>query len=130
VAAKGRRPPIPETVLPGARKLIAKCWESDRADWPSFEEIVERLADMEFRVRENVYSAKLALFVKKIEDRNCRINTRASSLIRSKSGINNSATAASHVQAGDRYLRSTRLINRPFYECPRSADNPSFFTNV
>jgi serine/threonine protein kinase len=68
VAIDGARPDIPDSVLPPVRALIGDCWEADPDDRPSFEEIVDRLAEMEFRVIEDVKSAKVAEFVRKIEE--------------------------------------------------------------
>jgi serine/threonine protein kinase len=62
------RPPIPEFVLPSARELIEDCWAVDPDDRPSFEEIVDRLAEMKFKVFWNVNSLKLLAFVKEIDE--------------------------------------------------------------
>jgi serine/threonine protein kinase len=67
VLVEDARPEIPGSVPPPARKLIADCWEADPDDRPSFEEIVDRLAAMQFRVSANVNSAKVRAFVKSIE---------------------------------------------------------------
>jgi hypothetical protein len=55
-------------VAPPARALIADCWAQDPDDRPTFEEIVDRLAEMEFRVAAKVKSAKVAEFVTWIEE--------------------------------------------------------------
>jgi hypothetical protein len=55
-------------VLPAARQLIADCWEADADERPTFEEIVDRLAEMEWKVAADVKSAKVAEFVKMIEE--------------------------------------------------------------
>jgi serine/threonine protein kinase len=68
VAVEGARPAIPNDVLPPARALIEDCWAADPDDRPTFEEIVERLAEIDFRVIADVDSAKVAAFVKRIED--------------------------------------------------------------
>jgi TPR repeat protein len=68
VAVTYKRPLIPESVLPFTRQLINQCWEEKPENRPSFEEIVERLKKIKFKVMENVNSAKLAEFVKKIEE--------------------------------------------------------------
>jgi serine/threonine protein kinase len=68
VAVENGRPEIPDSVLPPARALIQDCWEADPDDRPSFEEIVDRLAEMQFRVSANVNSAKARAFVKSIEE--------------------------------------------------------------
>jgi hypothetical protein len=67
VAIKHAMPEIPKFVLPSARELITDCWAEDPADRPSFEEIVDRLKQMRFKVMPNVNSLKLAAFAKVIE---------------------------------------------------------------
>jgi serine/threonine protein kinase len=62
------RPEFPEFVRPAVRALIEDCWASDPDERPSFVEIVDRLAEMQFRVTENVDSRKLAQFMKTIEE--------------------------------------------------------------
>jgi hypothetical protein len=68
VAVAGRRPEIPDSVLPDVRAVIEDCWEDDPEDRPSFASIVDRLAEMQFKVTEGVNSAKIARFVNSIED--------------------------------------------------------------
>jgi serine/threonine protein kinase len=68
IAIEEARPEIPESVPAPARALIEDCWAADPDDRPTFEEIVDRLAEMEFKVTAYVNSAKVANFVKKIED--------------------------------------------------------------
>jgi hypothetical protein len=48
-------PDIPDSVLP--------CWEIDPDDRPSFAGLVDRLAEMQFKVTADVNSAKLSAFV-------------------------------------------------------------------
>jgi hypothetical protein len=67
VVVKETRPDIPDFVLPRVRGLIRDCWADDPGERPLFEEIVERLADMEFIVVPNVNPAKVKKFVKSIE---------------------------------------------------------------
>jgi aurora kinase len=67
VVIKRERPDIPKFVLPNTRELIEDCWATDPGDWPSFEEIVERLVKMKFKLMSNVNSHKISEFVKKIE---------------------------------------------------------------
>jgi hypothetical protein len=55
-------------VVPRARALIADCWEADPDDRPTFAEIVDRLVEMEFKVTATVNSAKVAKFVRRIEE--------------------------------------------------------------
>jgi hypothetical protein len=68
VAIEGARPEIPQSVLSAARALIEDCWEADPDDRPTFEEIVDRLAGMEFKVIVDVNSAKVVKFVRRIEE--------------------------------------------------------------
>jgi serine/threonine protein kinase len=68
VCLKNVRPEIPKFVLPSARELITDCWGIDPGYRPSFEEIVDRLVEMKFKLIPKVNSAKLAEFVKKIEE--------------------------------------------------------------
>jgi serine/threonine protein kinase len=68
IAIDGARPEIPDFVLPEAQALIRDCWEPDPHDRPTFDEIVDRLEEVEFKVTENVSSIKVADFVKRIED--------------------------------------------------------------
>jgi serine/threonine protein kinase len=68
VAVEGARPEVPNAVLPPARALIEDCWAAEPDDRPTFAEIVERLAEIDFRVAADVNSAKVAAFVKRIED--------------------------------------------------------------
>jgi serine/threonine protein kinase len=67
VAVRMIRPEIPEFVSQAARKLIHECWAGHPDDRPSFEEIVESLEAMEFKLTAGVDSAKVAAFVRKIE---------------------------------------------------------------
>jgi hypothetical protein len=46
---------------------MADCWTEDPDDRPSFEEIVDRLADLKFKVTPNAQSFKLRAFVNQIE---------------------------------------------------------------
>jgi serine/threonine protein kinase len=67
VAVKHELPDIPEFVLPSARQLITDCWAEEPGDRPPFDEIVDRLKEMKFKVMPNVNSWKLKEFVKEIE---------------------------------------------------------------
>jgi hypothetical protein len=51
-----------------ARTLIKDCWAADADNRPTFAEIVDRLAEMRFKVIADVNSGKLAEFVKRIEE--------------------------------------------------------------
>jgi serine/threonine protein kinase len=68
VALKHARPDIPEFVLPFARELITDCWAEEPGDRPPFDEIVDCLKKMKFKVMPNVNSSKLSAFVKEIEE--------------------------------------------------------------
>jgi serine/threonine protein kinase len=68
VGVEDARPEIPESVLAPSRALIEGCWAVDPDDRPTFEEIVDRLAEMQFKVAVCVNLAKVAAFVKRIED--------------------------------------------------------------
>jgi hypothetical protein len=65
---KGERPEIPDFVLPTARALIEDCWADDPDDRLTFDEIVDRLKEMEFKLTGNVKPAKLLKFVEGIEE--------------------------------------------------------------
>jgi hypothetical protein len=60
-------PDIPEFVLPSARELITDCWAEEPGDRPFFDEIVDRLKEIKFKVMPNMNSWKLSEFVKEIE---------------------------------------------------------------
>jgi serine/threonine protein kinase len=66
VAVEDARSEIPEVVVAPARVLIEDCWAAD--DRPTFEEIADRLAEMQFKMTAHVNSAKVAEFVKRVED--------------------------------------------------------------
>jgi hypothetical protein len=68
VCAKGGRPEIPAFVLPTARALIEDCWADDPDDRLTFDEIVDRLKKMKFKLTADVKSAKLLKFVEGIEE--------------------------------------------------------------
>jgi hypothetical protein len=65
---KDEHPKIPESVLPSAVELITDCWAKDPDSRPSFEEIVDWLAEMKFKVIGNVNSLKFFDFVKTIDE--------------------------------------------------------------
>jgi serine/threonine protein kinase len=69
IGIEGARPEISDSVLASPRSLIEDCSANDPDERPTFEEIVDRLAEMRFRVTVDVNSAKVAEFVKRIEDR-------------------------------------------------------------
>jgi hypothetical protein len=67
VAVKHELPDIPKFVLPSVRELITECWAEEPGDRPPFDDIVDRLKEMKFKVMQNVNSWKLSAFVKEIE---------------------------------------------------------------
>jgi serine/threonine protein kinase len=68
VAVKHELPDIPTFLLPSARELITDCWAEEPGDRLSFDEIVDRLKEIKFKVVPNVNSWKLSAFVKEIEE--------------------------------------------------------------
>jgi hypothetical protein len=68
VAIKHALPDIPKSVLPSARELITDCWAEKPGDRPSFDEIVDRLKQMAFKVMPKFKAAKVSTFVKDIEE--------------------------------------------------------------
>jgi serine/threonine protein kinase len=68
VAVKHALPDIPEFVFPSARELITDCWAEEPGDRPCFEDIVDRLKEMKFKVMRKVNSWKISEFVKEIEE--------------------------------------------------------------
>jgi serine/threonine protein kinase len=62
------RPDIPDFVLPEVGKLICDCWATDPDDRPSFNQILQRLERMNFKLTVNVNSSKVSEFVKKVKE--------------------------------------------------------------
>jgi serine/threonine protein kinase len=60
------RPDIPEFVLPSIRTLIGECWKHNPCHRPSFNEILDWLTAIQFKLTRNVNSSKLSRFVKNI----------------------------------------------------------------
>jgi hypothetical protein len=60
-------PTIPQFVLPASRELITDCWDKDPGHRLSFDETVERLKEMKFKLIPGVNSSKISDFVKRIE---------------------------------------------------------------
>jgi serine/threonine protein kinase len=60
IAIKDARPEIPDSVIAPARAMIEDCWAADLDDRPTFKEIVDRLAEMQFKVTPHVNSEKMA----------------------------------------------------------------------
>jgi serine/threonine protein kinase len=67
ISIDDERPVIPASVLPSARNLIMKCWAKEPGHRPSFDEIVDELKGMKFKMMPNVNSQKLIAFVNKIK---------------------------------------------------------------
>jgi serine/threonine protein kinase len=63
------RPLIPAFVLPAVQSLIGKCWKRDPGRRSTFNQILDRLEAMNFKLTANVNSSKLSEFVKKIKDK-------------------------------------------------------------
>jgi serine/threonine protein kinase len=63
------RPTIPSFVLPPVQRLIRKCWKQHPGHRPTFNQILNLLEAMKFKLTPNVNSLKLFKFVKKVKDR-------------------------------------------------------------
>jgi sterile alpha motif and leucine zipper-containing kinase AZK len=61
------KPNIPESVIPGAARLIRDCVAIKYEDRPSFTDILKRLKEIQFKLILDVNSAKITAFVDKIE---------------------------------------------------------------
>jgi serine/threonine protein kinase len=75
VAVKHALPDIPKFVLPSARELITDCWAEEPGNRPSFDDIVDRLKVIKFKVMRNVNSLKILAFVNDIEERESHNST-------------------------------------------------------
>jgi hypothetical protein len=62
------RPTIPVFVLPAVQRLIRKCWKPDPSRRPTFDQILDRLEAMKFKLTANANSSKLSEFVKSVKD--------------------------------------------------------------
>jgi hypothetical protein len=67
-AVAANRPVIPAFVLSSTKELITMCWETKPDDRSTFEEIVDQLKEMKFKVVRNVNPSKILKFVESIED--------------------------------------------------------------
>jgi hypothetical protein len=65
---EGTRPEIPDYVPSPVQRLLTDCWADDPDERPTFDEIVDRLREMEFKLTANVNSAKLLKFVEGIQE--------------------------------------------------------------
>jgi serine/threonine protein kinase len=68
VIARNERPIIPDDILPSTRDLITDCWAIEPTDRPSFDEIVNWMEQIKFKIIPNAYLSKLTAFVSKIEE--------------------------------------------------------------
>jgi serine/threonine protein kinase len=66
LTAEDFRPEIPISVLPAVAKLITDCWAVNPSDRPSFEAILDRLEQMDFRITADVNPLKVVKFVEKV----------------------------------------------------------------
>jgi serine/threonine protein kinase len=67
LAVANARPTIPGFVLPAVQSLIRKCWKRNPGGRPSFDQILDRLEAMKFKLTANVNSSKLLECVKKVK---------------------------------------------------------------
>jgi serine/threonine protein kinase len=62
------RPQIPDSVPTNVQELIEDCWATNPAHRPTFDVIVFRLEQMQFKLTAGVNSTKVAAFVNRIEE--------------------------------------------------------------
>jgi serine/threonine protein kinase len=63
------RPTIPAFVNKEIRRLIGDCWKQKADKRPSFEDILERLEEMDFKITTGVSSVKVRRFVAAVKGR-------------------------------------------------------------
>jgi serine/threonine protein kinase len=63
------RPAIPDFVGEEVKRLIGDCWKDKPRKRPSFEDILERLEKMDFRITAGVDSTKVRRFVRAVKTR-------------------------------------------------------------
>jgi serine/threonine protein kinase len=63
------RPTVPDFVGENARRLICDCWKQKPEERPSFEKILERLDEMDFKILAGVASDRVRRFVKAVKTR-------------------------------------------------------------
>ena len=63
---RGKRPQIPDKVLPFTRSLITRCWSGDPSERPSFSEIYSELWKHNFRIFEDVDSGAVASYAQSL----------------------------------------------------------------
>jgi hypothetical protein len=69
ILVEGKGPEIPDYVPSPVQRLLTDCRADDPDERPTFDEIVDRLIKMKFKLTENVNSAKLLKFVEGIQER-------------------------------------------------------------
>jgi hypothetical protein len=74
IVFKDFRPQIPDFVPEIVKELIEDCWATNPAHRPTFDVIVFRLEQMQFKLFEGVKSTKVAAFVNKIEEWESTLN--------------------------------------------------------
>jgi hypothetical protein len=65
---ENKRSIMPAFVLPAVQELIHKCWMRDYWRRPTFNELLDQLEAMNFKLPADVKSSKLSEFVKQIKD--------------------------------------------------------------
>jgi serine/threonine protein kinase len=60
-------PDIPESLFPETKQLISDCLQIEVDERPSFDNIIDRLEGMKFKLTARVNSSKVAAFVKEIK---------------------------------------------------------------
>ena len=63
---RGKRPEIPDKVLPFTRALIKRCWSGDPSERPSFSDIYSDLVKHHFRLFEDVDSGAVASYAQSL----------------------------------------------------------------
>jgi serine/threonine protein kinase len=86
VLSREFRPAIPDWIAPKVKDLIGACWAQKPRDRPSFEDIIENLKEMDFKLFGGVNSSKLRDFVERVE-RTEQENERGNANGEAKDGI-------------------------------------------
>jgi hypothetical protein len=68
LVVENKRQTIPTLGLLVVQKLICKCWKRERWCRPTFDQILNRLEAMQFKLTANVKSLKLCKSVKSVKD--------------------------------------------------------------
>jgi serine/threonine protein kinase len=71
----GKRPNIPEEVLPMSRDLIERCWSQGAESRPSFDDIWKILETNNFGIFEGVEIGEVKQFVRKLSSGKWKIST-------------------------------------------------------